>query len=205
MLLWSLYFATFFLPVLFQAYLSWRSGFLTPAQMQAQSVSEGLPFVAHGAMWLDATIFAALMAAILARYVDQWTSWQWTVAVVVGFIASAALHWGVYVKASLPGPHTRNGVLTPAGYVHLVYMAIAFAVLVLFYLCTRGLTSAALFWSSTILLLHVIVGTHLPLRLWIRATHASWFPSEPLVDATGCATIAGTVIALVALSVWALR
>ena len=124
---------------------------------------------------------------------------------MAGVLASMALHCGVYVKGSLPGLHTRDGVLTPAGYVHLIYMALAFAVLVLFYLCTRGLTPAVVLWSSTILLLHVIVGAHVPLRLWIRATHASWFPGEPLVDAAGGATIAATAMALVALSAWALR
>jgi hypothetical protein len=105
-LLWLSYFAVFAIPVLLQGYLSWKGQFLTPSQMQQQGVAIGLPFIAHTAMWSDASLLAALMATIIYLYGHQWDSGQFCIALGIGIIGSALMHWGFYV----------NSFFEPGGY-----------------------------------------------------------------------------------------
>src|SRR5712671_781287 len=119
---WLAYYAAFVLPVFVQGYEAWRDGFLTPSQMQAHGVAQGLPFVAHGAMWSDATLFAATMAIIMTLYATQWKAWHWASTLTFGLLISAGMHWGVYVNGQLSGAHVIDGMVTSAGMIHFVYM-----------------------------------------------------------------------------------
>jgi len=203
-MIWFGYFIAFVLPVLFQAYLSWRDGFLTPAQMQAHGVTQGLPFIAHGGMWSDATVFAVVMATILHKYASQWPARQWGIALLIGTLMSAAMHWGVYIHGSLPEAHVRYGAVTSAGLVHFLYMAASLAILILFYICTKNLTPMVLCCVSLFLLLHMIVGTHVVLKLWANIEHPTWYPAQPIVDITTTVTITTIALILLFASIWAL-
>jgi hypothetical protein len=200
-----MYFLCFTVPVIAQAYEAWRDGFLTPSQMQAAGVARGLPFVAHGAMWWDATFFAAIMATILTRYARGWRRWQWAAALVAGLAVSAAMHWAVYVKGPLPGLHAHDGSVTMAGMIHVFYMALAIAVLLLFYVGTERPNPTFVKWVSALLIAHIIIGTHVLLNIWTKFAHPSWYPEGPIVDLPGFWTIAGGAMLVWAGSAWALR
>jgi hypothetical protein len=202
---WPAYFTAFALPVLLQGYVAWFDGFLTPAQMQAHGVAQGLPFVAHGAMWSDATLFAGTMATVMTNYAKQWKVRHWAIALTVGVLASAGMHWGVYVNGLLPEAHVRDGAVTSVGIIHFVYMGMGIAVVVLFYLFTDNPNATMIKWVSALLVLHTIVGTHAPLKLWATYTHPVWYPAGNILDTPAIATVLGTTLALWLASFWALR
>jgi len=202
---WLAYFAVFTLPVLLQGYIAWSDGFLTPAQMQAHGVAQGLPFVAHGAMWSDATLFAGTMATVMTNYARQWKARHWAISLAVGLVASAGMHWGVYVSGGLPEAHVRDGAVTSVGIIHFVYMGTGIAVVVLFYLFTDKPNPTTVKWVSILLVLHTIVGTHALLKLWATYTHPVWYPAGNILDAPAVATVLSTILALWLASRWALR
>ena len=109
---WLLYFISFALPVVLQGYLSWRIGLLTPSQMQEHGLTIGLPFVAHTGMWSDLSLYAGLMATIMAFYASQWTWEQWAVALLFGLAGSAATHWGLYVQSPFEQAHVAMRTAT---------------------------------------------------------------------------------------------
>ena len=204
-MIWLLYFCCFVFSVLLQGYFSWKIGFLTPAQMQEHGISKGLPFVAHTAMWSDLSLFAGLMATVMVLYAPQWTFGQWTTALLVGFAGSAVMHWGLYVQSPFEQAHVRNGMLTPAGVIHLFYMGFGIAIAILFYTCTRNLSVAAVTWVSVLLVTHVVIGTLVPLKIWATYTRPVWYPVELSFDISTAATIIAVAVTVSVASLWTIR
>jgi hypothetical protein len=201
---WLAYYVGFVLPVILQGYESWRSGFLTPAQMLASGVATGLPFLAHTGMWSDVTLFAALMASIIALYAHQWKRRQWFAALIVGLIGSAVMHWW-YVQSPFPQAHVRDGMLTSVGILHFFYMAIGIAIVTLFYTSTAHLTLTAVSWITFLLVVHVVIGTLVPLKIWAKIAQPVWYPERMVFDTPTIFTITGVTAVLCAASLWALR
>lgn len=191
--------------MLLQGYASWREGFLTPSQMQAHGIVHGLPFVAHTGMWSDVALFAPLMATIMNSYARHWTASRWSAALAFGLVASAIMHWGFYVHGSLPGVHVLNGALTSAGIVHFIYMAVGIAVVALFYTATANLGRAVVKGLSILLIVHVMIGTLLPLKIWAAIVHPVWYPEQSILDIPTSVTIVVVAAALCGASWWALR
>lgn len=173
--------------------------------MQARGVPEGLPFIAHTGMWSDATLFAGIMATIMTVYSRHWGSWQWIVALAIGLLASAVMHWGIYVNGSIPEAHVRDGLVTSIGVVHFLYMAVGIAVVILFYTSTADFTAKALGWTSVLLFVHVIFGTLVPFKVWARIIRPAWYPDQPIFDAATVWTILTTGVMLLGAFVWARR
>jgi hypothetical protein len=204
-LIWLASFVVFVVPVLLQGYFSWKENFFTPFQMQQQGILTGLPFIAHTAMWSDASLFAALMATIIYLYAYQWSAGQFGVALMFGFIGSALMHWGVYVHSPFEQAHVRNGMLTIVGIIHFVYMAIGLAVTTLFYTCTKGLSVVFVTTVSVLLVIHVVIGTLVPLKIWAKIARPMWYPEQLSLDGPTVTTILAVGVAVCAASVWAVR
>lgn len=167
---------------------------LTPRQMIASGTPQGLPFAAHGGMWGD-IILTAWLAYLTAQYAHEWTWYAVSLATVIGGAGSAAMHH-LYRQGTVPEAHVRNHELTPAGYLHFLYMWGALAILVLFYLFTPG-PSARLMWLTTWLLIaHVALGNHFVLGL----IAPKWYPGRPLSSIQGWGAVLGTAILLASAS-----
>jgi hypothetical protein len=205
MLRWLTFYLAFAVPVLLQGYTAWQDGFLTPSQLQANGIPEGVPFVAHGAMWSDATLLAGLMATIMVNYARQWTVRHWAIALALAIVVSAAMHWGLYIHGTLPEAHVRDGTTTIAGWIHLAYMSLGLAVVLLFYVCTNRLNTAFVTFVSILLVIHTIIGVHIPLRIWARVAGPSWYAGQPIVDAPAFCTVLGSIILVCAGQAFALR
>jgi hypothetical protein len=173
--------------------------------MQAQGNPKGLPFTAHTGMWSDAVLFSPLMATIVTSYARQWNMWNWACGIGLGVILSAIMHFGIYTKAPFQGAHARNGTLTSAGTIHFGYMAFGFAVIILFYTCTEGLPLLSVEWVSVLLVVHVIMGTLVPLKAWAKVAQPSWYPDQIKFDFATVSTIVGATVFVWCASLWASR
>lgn len=144
MLIWMLILELF---VLVQAALSYCAGTCTEAQMLNQHL-HGLPFIWQGAMWGDAFILSPLCAWVICRYGRQWPARKVGRAVGIGITISTILHLG-YSSDNLNSAHIVHHQITAAGWVHVVYAAIAIAVLYLFFVCsnTNKEHEHAVYWS----------------------------------------------------------
>jgi hypothetical protein len=180
--------------VLAQALLAYKDQFLTVTQMHSRGVEHGLPFVWHFAMWSDLLLITPLAAYIISRYQKQWRICWLIGSVVIGFSVSAGLHY-LYTFSAIPEAHIQNHELTPAGFVHFVYMAITFAVFFLFFV-TPNPTHKMLAVVSVLLLLHIFVGTHMLLGILSRYIPQDWYSGDPLKSIAGWATIASAAVGL---------
>jgi hypothetical protein len=115
------------------------------------------------------------------------------------------MHWGLYIHSLFPQAHVRGGALTAAGEVHLLYMAIGLSIIFLFYLCTMDVTGKAVSLVSILLLVHVIVGTLVPLKVWASFVQPAWYPEELSFDTATMATIAAVAVMLFIGFLWATR
>jgi hypothetical protein len=171
--------------VVLQGLTAWCDEFLTPAQMQRSGVREGLPFMAHGGMWGDIIFISPLVATIIAIYGPEWSPGSVATAVILGGIASGAMH-ETYKKGPFPEAHVQYGRLTTAGQIHRWYMALAFAALILYY--TSVSYTPWMWLVSALLVLHTIAGTHVILGLLCP----KWYPGRPLHNPQTWGVIGGT-------------
>lgn len=200
-----LVFLLFSLPVIWQGWEASQDLFLMPAQLMKRAVMRGLPFIAHGGMWADIFVFAPLMGYIVTAHGNEWRLGYILLMGVVGFALSFALHYLVYVPSgkNFPEAHTHYGWLTRAGKIHLWYMAAGLAVVGLFYFFS-SISEKEVAWVSSLLFVHAVIGTHVPLKVLARCTPIEWYPKGPVLGVTTAATLTGTALLLAGFSWWAL-
>lgn len=195
------FFALWTLMVVFAA----TDNFVTIAGMQLHGLGfrKGIPLMMHlGCLVLDALPFPALMALWLGWYGEDWKWWQILLLGAVGFVLSMGMHW-TYVEAGRKFPEftTYGGRLTAAGWTHVVYMGLGFAIIGLAYLCTPN-PAPWLVWLTTIyLVIHVTIGVHVIHKLWgIPA-----FPYHKVLEAGTLVPIGAATVILLGLAWWTLR
>lgn len=157
---------------------AYKDKFFFVRQMKERGFEKGFPFVIHGAMWSDLFIISPLVGFLVAAYASQWSVESWVIAGVAGMLVSLALHFFVYLKGTLPGSHGYNGNLTTAGWIHVVYTALALQIIALFYFATTSIDHTHLLITSILLALHLPTG--LIGQLWANKRHPEWFPENPL-------------------------
>lgn len=183
-----------------QASLAYMNGTLFVFQMRAAGLLPGIPFIGHLGMWFDAILITPLLYVMIKQNSQSWDAAEVRLYMMIGIVASYFMHES-YKGSKFPEAHVMNGELTSVGYVHMGYMAVAICIILLSYFATEG-GEAGLIWVSTgLLTLHVIVGTHVPMRLLKLA----WFPPGPAFDMPTVATILGSATLLIGASLWATR
>lgn len=178
-----------------QALLAYQDRFLTVAQMQQRGVAQGLPFAWHFAMWSDLTIISPLAAYLVGRYCRSWTPLRMLTSLGIGLGASIALHV-LYLSSGLPEAHVQNHALTPAGWVHAIYMSVATALFVQFLFFTEDVAQSILGIVSILLLIHVFIGNHMLLGLINLIAPHDWYPAQPLRSLAGWGTVAVVALGL---------
>ncbi len=118
--------------VFLQGVAAYADGFLTHAQMQRVHKippGGGYSFFDQGGMWSDVIIITPLVAYLIATY-----SFACSPVSVFLFVI-ALLLWAflaqkmfVPMGASMPEAHARNGYITLAGWIHVVYAGLTTSV-----------------------------------------------------------------------------
>jgi len=174
--------------VVLQAFLAYEDRFFTVAQMHQRGIKAGLPFIWHFGMWGDFVLISVVAAYVIGRYFDRWRMRSMIVSLAVGFVVAGLLSW-FYTLSSMPEAHIQNSALTSAGWVHLVYMAVAIAVFTHFFFFSKGISSRLLRVVSVLLFIHVFVGTHMALGILKLFSPLDWYPQQPLGSAFGLVTL----------------
>jgi len=175
--------------VFLQAFLAYQDRFLTVSQMRQGGIDQGLPFLWHFAMWSDLVIISPLATYLVGQYYRRWSLLSMLVSFGIGLVSSALLH-RLYSLSGMPEAHVQNHALTAAGMIHAIYMCIAFAVFIQFFLFTKDIAPWVLRVVSVLLLVHVFIGTHMLLGLINIAFPQDWYPAQPLRSIIGWATVA---------------
>jgi hypothetical protein len=175
--------------VALQAWLAYQDHFLTVLQMQGRGVNLGLPFVWHFGMWGDVFIVSPLTAYVTGRFSKSWRLRWILLSLAIGLAAAVAMSWS-YTLPDVQEAHVQHHSLTPAGWVHLVYMALALAILIQFFFFTENIPSRLLRRGSVLLVVHVILGTHMALGALHLVIPLDWYPGEPLKSIIGWSIIA---------------
>ena len=183
---WSLL-ILFEIPVVLQGLFAWRDQFLTPSQMVRHGIAQGLPFAAHGGMWGDVFFISPLLAALVEIYISGWSWLRIVAAFLASLFASYMMH-ETYKHAFYPEAHVQYGKLTATGHIHLVYMAVAFAVIGLYYI--HAPYTPWMWLVSAFLVLHTIAGTHVILGI----ISPKWYGAAPLQSAGTWGAIGGTAV-----------
>jgi hypothetical protein len=179
-----------------------RDGFCTSKQLKKRGI-QGLPFAYHGGMWADAFLFGPLVARLVEKYHHEWSVLAWILAFLLGTALSVVMHmmyiWG---GRELPEAHTHDGKLTIAGWIHFMYMTLGFTIILLFYVGTDR-TPLATMVVSGLLLIHVTIGIHLPLRAWVKKAKPVWYPKvEQVLLPEHTYTLVGALAAVTALALF---
>lgn len=179
-----------------QAFLAYRDRFFTVAQMRDRGIDQGLPFLWHFGMWGDALVISGLAAYIIGRFFYSWRLGTTLVSLAIGLLSAAIMSW-IYTFSGIPEAHVQDHRLTAAGMVHLVYMAIALAVFLQFFLFTDGASVRLLRMASMLLTAHVFIGTHMLLGILTIVHPLAWYPVQPLKSVLGWITFAAVAFALI--------
>lgn len=182
--------------VLSQAWLAYRNNFLTVSEMQEGGVDLGLPFIWHFGMWGDAFVISPLVAYFVGRYSSRWRL-HWTLASLALGIAVAVIMGWSYTLPNVQEAHVENHRLTAAGVLHLVYMAVALAGFLLFFLFTNDVSRRLLRIASVLVVIHVLAGTHMALGLLHLVIPLDWYPAHPLESIVGWIIIAAVSFGLI--------
>jgi len=182
--------------VALQAWLAYRDHFLTVSQMQGRGVNLGLPFAWHFGMWGDLFIISPLAAYVMGRFSSTWRLRWILLSLALGIAAAIAMSWS-YTLPDIQEAHVQSHRLTPAGAVHLVYMALALAVFTQFLFFTENVSSRLLRVASVLLVVHVFLGTHMALGLLQFVIPLDWYPAQPLKSIIGWSIIAAVAGGLI--------
>ncbi len=173
-------------------------------QMQSKGpgFQKGIPLQGHWAMMYADIILPLLIAYLVAKYGQQWSLQQIGLMIGAGFALSFIMHL-TYIEAGkhFPEAPTYGGRLTTAGWLHFVYMGLAFAAIGLLYLCTSKPTPFDIWLTTIWLVIHVVVGVHVPLKL----LKPDWFPYHGIMDAGTLAPIFASAAILLGMTWWTLR
>lgn len=166
--------------VFLMALLAYQDGMLFPSQMVAR-YPIGFPFIANGGMWGD-LFFVTPALYLIGKHHEEWGVWLWP-ALVLGVLASYAMHHFVYLRGALPDSLAGGGrPISPAGWVHVGYFAVCIALVGLFYLRSTP-TTEDVTWVGILLGLHVVVANHVPFHYINRHYKFPWctiiFENEP--------------------------
>jgi hypothetical protein len=178
-----------------QALLAYQDHFLTVAQMQQRGVAQGLPFLWHFAMWSDLAIISPLAAYLVGKYGRRWSPLTMLMSLGIGLVLSASLHW-LYLQSAMPETHVQNYALTPAGWVHAIYMGVAVGLFIQFFFFTDDVVQRVLGIVSVLVLIHVFIGNHMLLGLINLAFPQDWYPARPLKSIIGWSTVAAVALGL---------
>jgi hypothetical protein len=184
-----LFFFVATLMVVIEGILAYADGLFLLRQIHNRGYSIGLPCVFHGALWTDLIVINPLMAAILYLYSGAWSPRQVIVVGAIAFITTFGLH-ALYSKSKTPDPLAWKGKVTRAGYVHVLYMGMAFTVIGLLYFCTPLVDPLFLKVASSLLAFHVFVGTQMLLNIfqplwWGKTLLSDWQSLVTLLSAWG--------------------
>lgn len=184
--------------VLAEGFLAYRNGMLTPKQMSAKYPDwRGLPFIAHGGMLGDIFIISPLAGIIVGTYGSSWTLVQIVTMFAITMALSGVMHW-TYVQTPFPDSLAWKGDgITAAGWLHVIYMGVAFAIIGLLYLCTPSPNPPLVLLAGLLLCVHVVIGTHILLGVFNELEPIEWCPNF-LAPPTGYVVLGawGTLIAL---------
>lgn len=150
--------------------LTWLDDMFLPSQMVSNRFHPvGFPAVANGAIWGN----LVLMSTVLYFIGAYWTEWSVTeilVAVSLGQIVSFVLFWFVYAEGKFPDALAGGGLgISAAGWVMMIYSALVYAAIGLFFFRTSATTRDVLAVSG-LLLLYIPPANHAVLG-WFN----SWF------------------------------
>ncbi len=163
---------------------------------------KGIPITGHWAMLYLDLVLPLLVGYLIQKYGTWWSDLQLVLMLGLGFVLSGVMHW-TYIAGGMKFPEapTYDGRLTPVGWLHFIYMALALAGIGLFYLCTPK-PDAFDVWLATIwLVVHITIGVHVPLKL----LKPSWFPYHGAMNVDTLGPIAGAAVVLLGFSMYALR
>ena len=188
--------------VLLEGVAAYFARTLTPSQMAKKYPEhpKTLAFICHGGMWGDLFIISTIVGVTVAMYGGQWTLIQMLVMFGLGSLLSIAMHC-IYILTPFPDSLAWKKGISVAGYMHILYMGIAFAIIGLLYFYTANVSMPLLVITGVLLTTHVVIGNHVVLGLLNETHHWSWCPDfihkpDPWITITGACAI------LVAMTVW---
>ncbi len=96
-----------------------------------------LPFYAHGGMWADFFLMSAMLG-MMWTYHEQWDHIRWIVCGAISTAASIGMH--VQYRKGDPCSTNYGGKIIIAGYLHMIYFAVAMTIMLLTLFCTSGMS-----------------------------------------------------------------
>jgi hypothetical protein len=152
-------------------------------------------------MWGDFVLISALAAYLIGRYVAKWRPHSIFASLTIGFVSAGLLSW-LYTLSVIPEAHVQNHQLTPAGWAHLLYMAIAVAIFVQFLFFSENVSTSLLLAVSALLIAHVFIGTHMTLCIITLNYPFDWYPMQPLKSLFGWITFGLVGLGLAMRNLW---
>jgi hypothetical protein len=181
---------------LVQIWLTKRDRWFSVEQMLKHH-THGLPMKWHfGIMWGDPFFLTPLATVLVWSWQVSDSLWEKLFLAAVALGLSGGMHVQ-YLKDRIENSHMHDGRFTPATTVHFVYMWVFIYIVLHTYLVESHENAALLIATSAVLFVHVVLGTHLIVKL----LKPKWFtPGQPTADPTTLAVWMGTAAGLTALS-----
>lgn len=155
------------------AWASKMDSFLTVKDMLSKGCKKGLPFIWHMGMWGDVFIVSPIMVIGAFMYCNTWSGDRVAIVYTIGGIVSAVMHQ-MYVAGGkeVPEAHAHSGRLTGAGFLHMLFMSIALAELILLFFFTPHVDHWFAVTMTVGLGIHIFLGNHFLLGLFDKF---QWF------------------------------
>lgn len=153
---WSVFILLMALAVLMPVFSYFR-GDLTERQIRRKGLA-GYSCLSHTGTWGDLLIIPPI-SALMSSYSSSWDTGQTITAVIISLAATWILHafWAKYC----PPDHniSQSKKLTPAGWLHFIFMTIVMTIAIMFYFGTDGVTRSHEIMVVVGLAIHVTLST----------------------------------------------
>lgn len=151
--------------------IAWLQGMATPTQMQEEGIERGMPWFGHFGFMEVAIVVHPVLAWATAR---MWPLWQHHTAAVVGCIIVAG-YIGYFLQvtwsdmAGSSDAWSDKGMPNEVGVVHILHMSIEIGIMLMILVSAawyREMPVAMFLGLLLVVLAHLFMGTHWPLKWW---------------------------------------
>ncbi|MDD4989030.1 MAG: hypothetical protein PHV42_01205 [Candidatus Pacebacteria bacterium] len=158
-----------------EGWCAYQDGWFTPLQMLQGGTSEGIPLMAHEAVfWGDLLIITPVLVIIVGLYSSSWSSREVIAIIPGGALISAVMH-AIWERSDLSDALFVHHRMTEAGHLHLIYMWWTIVILLEFYFYTPKVKKYHLIAISSLLAFHVFLGSHIILA----SCNFAWYQERP--------------------------
>lgn len=156
------------------AFAACKAHLFRPRQMRKWGLLPGVPFIGNGGVLSEFLVLSPWLAVVVYRCANLWVFRDVLGSLVIGFALSLSAHLSI-ARSHAPDALGYRERITMSGRFHIAYATVALTIVSLLYTCTDAPPAGLVWWSTYLLIAHLVLANHMPLGI----VKPRWYGGKP--------------------------